>query len=48
MPDNPKKRGKQDRARVSKQEHEQQYQRRKRAGTAPAATSGRSTRKPSR
>ena len=34
MPDDPKKRGKQDRARVSKQEHEQRYQAQKRKGGA--------------
>jgi hypothetical protein len=39
MPDDPKKRGKQDRSRVSKQEHEQRYQRTKGAGA------GRSTKK---
>ena len=32
MPDDPNKRGKQDRSRVSKQEHEQKYQKRKSAG----------------
>jgi len=39
MPDDPKKRGKQDRSRVSQQEHEQRYQRekRKRAGTASSS-----------
>lgn len=34
MPDNPNKRGKQDRSRVSKQEHEQRYQASKQKGTA--------------
>jgi hypothetical protein len=29
MPDDPNKRGKQDRSRVSQQKHEQQYQKRK-------------------
>ena len=36
MPDDPNKRGKQDRSRVSQQKHEQQYQKRKNA-KAPAS-----------
>jgi hypothetical protein len=31
MPDDPNKRGKQDRSRVSKQEHEQRYQQKKKS-----------------
>ena len=38
MPDNPNKRGKQDRSRVSKQEHEQRYQSRKRGGSTRSNT----------
>jgi hypothetical protein len=34
MPDDLKKRGPQDRAKVSKQEHEQSYQRRKKKATS--------------
>lgn len=38
MPDDPKKRGKQDRSRVSQQEHEQRYQREKRSGARKTST----------
>jgi hypothetical protein len=34
MPDDPKKRGPQDRAKVSKQEHEQRYQQQKKKSSA--------------
>jgi hypothetical protein len=48
MPDDPKKRGKQDRSRVSKQEHEQRYQRTKasagRRSTAKSSTRTKSKR----
>ena len=37
MPDDPNKRGKQDRTRVSRQEHEQRYQATKRKNGASAA-----------
>jgi hypothetical protein len=40
MPDDPNKRGKQDRARVSKQEHEQRYQRDKKTASSKTGSSG--------
>jgi hypothetical protein len=45
MPDDPKKRGKQDRSRVSKQPHEQQYQKRKNARTHAAPARSTATRR---
>ena len=43
MPDDPKKRGKQDRSRVSQQPHEQQYQRSKPATISPKQAAPRRT-----
>jgi hypothetical protein len=47
MPDDLNKRGAQDRARVSKQEHEQRYQRRKRSSSSTRSKSKSSRRKKS-
>ena len=46
MPDDPKKRGRQDRARVSKQPHERAYQRKKARVASTGASGG--TKRPTR